>query len=155
MRGGNRRLRGPSRPELEQRLLLLDLCQLTLQIVYTLLQPLVVEAKKIETVQQLLTLDIRPFQRALQSGQFKLCLLPVLKPGTHAYASVDRHPSVIGQIVAHSWSVAERLVIYRQRTADREIYRANRGGTGDAGGQFTWERTGALEADFSSLDSHR
>ena len=79
-------------PELEESLLLPRFCQLTLQLVHTLLQTLVVEAEKIETIQQLFTLNIRPFQRAPQSGQLELSLLPVFKPGTHAYASVDRHP---------------------------------------------------------------
>jgi hypothetical protein len=65
---------------------------LTFQLVHTLLQPLVVEAKQIETIQQLFTLDIRPLQRAPQSSQLELCLLSVLKPGTHAYASVDHDP---------------------------------------------------------------
>ncbi len=76
---------------LKESLLLPRLCQLTLQLVHALLQTLVVEAEKIETIQQLFTLDIRPFQRAPQSGQLELCLLPVFKPGAHAYASIDRH----------------------------------------------------------------
>ncbi|CAE6702096.1 hypothetical protein NSPZN2_10786 [Nitrospira defluvii] len=75
---------------LEESLLLPGLCQLPLQLLNPLLQALVVEAEKIQTIQQLLTLDIRPLQRALQPGQLKLCLLSVFDHGTHAYASVDR-----------------------------------------------------------------
>jgi hypothetical protein len=80
-----------SRILLEEGLLLPGLCQLPLQFLDPLLQPLVVETEKIQTIQQLFTLDIRPLQRALQPGQLKLCLLSVFDHGTHAYASVDRH----------------------------------------------------------------
>ena len=106
-------------PTLEQRLLLVDFRQSAFQIVDTLLKTLIVQTQKIEAIQQLFALDVRPIQRALQSGQLKLRLSPIIEPGTHAYASVDRHPAVLRRIVAHSPFIAERLVNNRQRHAWR------------------------------------
>jgi len=53
---------------LEERLLLLELGQLTLQLIHAFLETLIVEAQQIETIQQLFPLDIRPFQRPPQSS---------------------------------------------------------------------------------------
>lgn len=53
---------------LEQDLLLCDFRQSALQFFDTFLQALIIEAEKIEAVQQLFALNVRPFQRALQTG---------------------------------------------------------------------------------------
>lgn len=65
---------------LEQDLLLSDFRQPALQLFDTFLQALIIEAEKIEAIQQLFALNVRPFQRAPQTGQFELCLLTVFKP---------------------------------------------------------------------------
>jgi hypothetical protein len=53
---------------LKQRLLLFTLGQATFQIFHKPLKPQILQAQEIKTIQQLLALDVRPFQRALQSG---------------------------------------------------------------------------------------
>lgn len=66
---GSAPLTGMFGVSLEEGLLLLNFRQSALQLLHTFLESLIVETEPIETIQQLLALDIRPFQRAPQSGQ--------------------------------------------------------------------------------------
>ena len=65
---------------LEERLLLFALRQPAFQIVHALPQTLVIQTQEIETIQQLFALNVRPCQRALQSGQFELGLTSFVEP---------------------------------------------------------------------------
>lgn len=60
---------------LEQRLLLLKIIYPALQLLDPILQTGVFKPKEVQTIQELLSLNLRPLQRSLQPLQLKLSLL--------------------------------------------------------------------------------